>query len=243
MEYVDILTMVMDSDTNTTREYRSLLEDVPTQFFVDVNMISDTPIINKTSDGRFVSIYQKEDEDIICLDYYIGGKGSFKSCTKKIALRFSECVREELEYIDPDVLSSAVDDLDHYVLCMEATVFDLHRNKVDFNQVNEKERYSVGYNLRKNHKEHYFLESRIYYTKSQQVSNKYLLTESSLFFDIRPTFQRIIKGSDNLTEAEQLAELDEIAEFFGEDEDCAKIDEYDDYDEYDEYDDCGEFNL
>ena len=56
MEYVDILTMVLDSDLKTTKEFTSLQEGVPTQFFEDSARLSDTEIIHKTDDGRYVSL-------------------------------------------------------------------------------------------------------------------------------------------------------------------------------------------
>ena len=61
MEYVNVLSIIMDSDDKTTKEFSSLFEDLPTQFFVDSDLLSDTPILNKTSDGRFISVSKFDD--------------------------------------------------------------------------------------------------------------------------------------------------------------------------------------
>ena len=166
------------------------------------------------------------------MDYYFGGKGSFKSCTKKAKLQFSTHVRDELEYLDPVTPTNMADDLDQYIWCMEATIYDLIRDNIDLNHITEKEKYSVSYHLRKNKDNHFFLESKIWFNV-KNLTSEYALTESSLFFDITPTFQRIIKGRENMSEDEKLAELEEIEMFFGDD----------DHDEYNDYDDCEEFNL
>ena len=228
MEYVNILSLVLDSDLNTTKEYTSLFEDVPTQFFVDSNLLSDTPITNKTADGRYVSIYK--DDDFIYLEYFTGSKGSIKSCTQKTKLQFSTHVYEEMEDLKDNTLTSSSDDLDQYIWCMEATIYDLKRDNVDFNQIIEKEKYSVSYHLRKLKNNHFFLESKIWLPKPKNLTNERVMTEGSLFYDIAPTFQRIIKGEENLTPEERQAELEEINLLF--ENDCD-----------DEFDNCDDFSL
>lgn len=232
MEYVDILSMVMDSDSKTTKEFESLFHGVNTQYFVDSKLLSDEPITNATKDGRFISVYIED--DIIHLEYMFDGTGSLKSCTKKVEFQFSTSVEDELIYLDANTLTSADTDLDQYIWCMEATVFNLVRDSVDFNQISQKEKYSISYHLRKNKNEHFFLESKLWLSKPYKLNNKYIANELSVFSDIKPTFQRIIRKNDNISLNEQLAELEEINEFFGD------VD-FDDFD--DEIIDDADFSL
>ena len=242
MEYVNVLTMVMDTDHKTTKGFSSLFEDVPTEFFVDSNLLSDTQIINKTKDGRYVAVY-KNDDNVVFLDYFINGKGSIKSCNQKVQFQFNPEIREELKYLDPNTLTTSDNDLDQYIWCMEATVFDLIRDNVDLNHITEKEKYSISYHLRKNTKNHFYLESKIWFNTNKKLNNQYQITETSIFHDLAPSFQRLIKGSENMSEAEKLAEIDEIKQKFGDFyddeyyEDCEDEDEYENEyeDEYEEY--------
>ena len=220
--------MVMDSDTNTTRPFISLLEDVDTQYFVDSSLISDTPITNRTKDGGLIAIY-KED-DYIVLDYIFDGTGSVKSCTKKVKLEFATHILAKLNELQQDEPTTLIEDMIEYrQLCMVATVYNLKRDKVDFNQVKEVEQYYVCYFLRKNKQNRYYLQSELKLAKLPKFNNLQV-NELSLFFDIKPTFQRQLGNKTSLLE--ELKELEELEEF----QDLFD-DEYEDEDYDEEIDD------
>ncbi len=237
MEYVNILSMVMDCDNKTTREYSSLFKDVNTEFFVDSLIISDTPITNKTKDGRFVTLY-KEDGCIV-LDYLFGGTGSYKSCTKMVKLEFTTDLIEKLVELQPDEPTDFMDDIiDYRKLCMVATFYDLKRDKVDFNQVSKKEQYYVCYFLRKNNDNKYYLQSELRMRNLSQNKNCQI-EEVSFFFKIPPTFQRLLNSecqSSFLTELEELDEIENNPELQGL-YDFDDIDEDEEFEEYEDIDD------
>jgi len=224
MEYVNILSMVMDSDTKTTREFLSLVEDVPTQYFEDTNRLSDTKIIHQTTDGRYLMLYK--DEDVVYLDYYWGGVGSLKSCTKKAALQFNINIKEELEFLDANSFTTEIDDIDQYIWCMEATIYNLKRDSVDFNQIISTEQYSTSYQLRKNQDNHFFLESKIHLAKVNKSNKNPQIYAMSVFNDIAPDFQRRLRGNNRLTYKEQLDELEDLSEFFNDIDDFDASDEF-----------------
>lgn len=191
MEYVNILSMVMDSDPKTTAEFKSLFNDVDTNFFVDSSLISDTRITNRTNDGRFISLYRDEEYDCIVLEYLLGSTGSTKSCNKKIRIEFIDDLSSHLLGLQPDKLTSIEDDIDKSQLCMVATIYDLARDKVDFNQILETEKYYVCYYLRKNNNDEYYLESQIRFS-NPQTNNNVGIDQFSTLHKIKQTFQRML---------------------------------------------------
>lgn len=121
MEYVDILSMVTDSDRNTTKEFLPLINDIPTDYFPDSSVLSDTAIIKGSRDGYFVSV--SKDDDIIVLKLFSGGTGSQKACTKKVQLEFVPNLKEKLVFLQSNKPSSDIcNDFKYHQLCMVATV-------------------------------------------------------------------------------------------------------------------------
>lgn len=232
MEYVNILSLVMDSDTRTTNEFKSLFEDMKTEYFDDSSRISDEPIMHRTDDGRYLCLY-RENGDIV-LDYYINGTGSFKSCTKKIKLEFSSGVKSKLLNLETDEPISLADDIMyHRQLIMIASSFDLTRDKVDPNQVTETEKYVNYYFLRKNKDNHYFLQSEIWPTKLPKHKDVEL-SSVILYFDILPTFQRMLKTQDvSITTVEDLEEIENNPEL----QDLYDFDDIDEDEEFEYYED------
>lgn len=229
MEYVNVLSIIMDSDNNTTREYASLFDDIPTQFFVDSDMLSDTPIINQTKDGRFIAL--SKIDDIIVLEYFINGKGSLKSCTKKIKIEFVPELVEKLLLLQPEKLTNFAEDTLHHQLCMSATIYDLQRDSVDFNQVIKKKKYTICYYLRKTYKDHYFLQSEIRIPNN--IVNNYQINEISAFYDISPVWQKMLLTTTNSPFIEDFkkrfpeeyyCDSDDLLEFEDcDDEDCEEF--------------------
>ena len=243
MEYVNILSMIMDSDTRTTKEYQSLFNSVPTEYFADSSLISDEPIVNKTKDGRYICLY-KEDDSLV-LDYLTDGTGTLKSCTKKVKLEFARDLLSKLTNLASDKITSLEDDILNYrQLVMIATRYDLKRDTVNPNYIHEKELYTIYYFLRKNKENRYYLHSEIWPSKSAKQKN-FKLNNFVFFTNIKPTFQRILNNGKApfLSEDEELEELKDLYEFddnFEDDEDCkSECDTCSDYDDgYDEgYDD------
>lgn len=233
MEYIDVLSMIMDSDIKTTREYISLFS-VPTGFFVNCEMLSDEPIINKTKDGRFVSVYQLD--DIVVLEYYFGGKGSLKSCTKKKKLEFTPDLIEKLLLLRPDKPTTLASDIHHQQLCMVASVYDLNRDNVDFNQIHKNKKYIVCYYLRKTAKDHYFLQSEL--RLKNRISGNCQLNELSTFNDLSYVWQKILLEKTHSPFVDQFRDKypDECFDIYNTYDDYGEDDDYDiDYDE-DEYD-------
>lgn len=237
MEYVNILSLVMDSDEITTNGFKSLFHNVTTDMFVDSSMISDEPIVKKVRDNRFLCLYREN--GYVVLDYFTGGTGSIKSCTKKIKLEFATEVINKLFNLQADEICSLADDiLDYRQLIMIATSYNLQRDKVDPNHIIEQEEYTNYYFLRKNQKNHYYLQSEIWPTKPIQHNNS-VIDSTVLYFDILPTFQRMLnpnKSRTSLTDLEELKEIKNIEDLKGL-YDFDDIDEDDDdFDYYDEED-------
>lgn len=204
MEYIKILSMILDNDKNTTSEYSSIFENVPSQCFVDSKLLSDTPIINPARDGRYISL--RKEDGIVVLDYFTGGKGSIKSCTKKAQFEFVRNLSGKLFNLEPDRFTDVFNDLYCQQLCMAVTIYNLHKNPLNFNQVIEKPEYTVCYYLRKNKNGHHFLQSEIR-LKKPAVYKNYQLHEHSLFFDIKPAYQKLIKDAKRHTFFEEIKGL------------------------------------
>lgn len=234
--------MVMDSDIKTTKEYISLFNDVPTEFFVNSEMLSDEPIVNKTKDGRFVSMCQLD--DIVVLEYFIGGTGPIKSCTKKIKLEFVPDLIEKLLLLRPDKPTTIYNDIHHKQLCMVASVYDLKRDNVDFNQVRSNKKHTVCYYLRKTTNDHYFLQSEL--RLQNRISGNCQLNELSTFNDLSYVWQKILLEKTHSPFVDQFRdkypdECFDIFNMYDNDYDEYDDDDYsDDYDEDDEYDDYAE---
>lgn len=209
MEYVNILSLIMDSDTVTTNGFKSLFKDVPTEYFDDSARISDESIMHKTKDDRFICLYRDE-QDCIVLDYLTGGTGSIKSCTKKVKLEFSTDATYGIENLPNDEICSMEDDmLDYRKLIMIATTYEHKRDKININYVDEKEQFITYYFIRKNKNNKFYLQSEVWPTKTPK-NKDYEINHLTLYFDINPTFQRMLNGNQNRSFLTELEELDEI---------------------------------
>lgn len=246
MEYVNILSIIIDSDSSTTKEFSSLFDNVPTQFFADSDMLSDTPIINKTDDGRFVAV-SKEDGYVV-LEYFVGGKGSFKSCTKKFRIEFVKNLANKLLLLQPDKPTNFEDDIAHQQLCMAVNVYDLKRDSVDFNQIIETKKYEVCYYLRKNKKDWYILQSELRLQNTK--TGDYAIHEFLTYNEIAPLWQKMLLEKTNSPYMENFkqrfpweASTDFDDDEFDDELDDEFDDEFDENFEDDEFDTDNNFGL
>ncbi len=214
MEYVDILSMVVDSDHNTTKDFLPLINDMPTDFFPDSNLLSETAIC-KSQHGQFVEVSKLD--DIIVLKFLTDGKGSRKSCTKKVKLEFTPGLDEKLPLLKPNKPTDNIaTDLHYQQLCMVATIYSVKRDSVDFNQTISKPQYLICYYLRKNNKNEFFLQSEIR-NKHPKTYNNIQVNEFSIFNKIKPTFQRLLSNnytSSTLTDFEEFDDIEELKNLY-----------------------------
>ena len=203
MNYIEILSMILNSDDKLTKDYAPLLQSIDTRFFVDKSLISDTPSYQNTGKG-FIAIYERESE--VVLEFMFGGPGSIKSCTKKVVLCFSSCIGDELKTLRPDQLTNDIvkDVFDLSIFCMNCTAYNLQRDSVDHNQIIEKEIYSIDYYLRKNKNNKYFLQADLLYKKplllhkDNITKNRMELNKSTIpFIIVSPDFQNILRDYVN----------------------------------------------
>ena len=163
--------MVCDTDKITTKDLVPLFTSVPTQYFVDSRRLSDTHITNKIDDSRFISVYKDEDLDCVKLEYYYNGKGSIKSCKKKIEIEFVSHILEDLALIEVNHPTTITDDICCSQLCMIVTGFEMKRDPIDYNQVYSNQTYCNGYFLRKNTKGEFIFETQINNIRPETKNN------------------------------------------------------------------------
>lgn len=240
MEYVNILSMVFDTDKITTKDLEPLFTNVPTQYFVDSSRLSDTHITNQIDYRSFISVYKDEDLDCVKLEYYYEGKGSIKSCKKKIEIEFVSHILEDLAMMETDHPTTISDDICCSQLCMIVTAFELKRDPIDYNQVHSNQIYCNGYFLRKNQKGEFILETQINNLKPKTINN-YQLNTISKFNKLPYHFQHLLSNNNPASFIEQTKQLEE--------EEIEQIEElknlYDfedvDYDEDDTFEEEDEF--
>ncbi len=208
MEYVNILSMVCDTDKTTTKDLVPLFTDVPTQYFVDSSKLSDTRITNRIDDTRFISVYKDEDLDCVKLEYFYEGKGSIKSCKKKIEIEFVSHILEDLAMMEVDHPTTISDDICCSQLCMIVTGFDLKRDPIDYNQVHSNQTYCNGYFLRKNKKNEYFLETQINNIKPS-IKNNFEINSVSIFNKLPHHFQYLLSNNNPASFIDQTKQLEE----------------------------------
>ena len=227
MEYVEILSMILNSDDKITKEYYSAIKGINTQFFIDKSMISDTPAYKNTGNG-FIAIYMHEGE--IVLEYMFNGAGSIKSCTKKVKFEFNANLVEDLLDLKCDRLTSDIEDdvFDYSQFCAACTVYNLKRDSVDFNQTTETPKYTIDYYLRKTKRGDYFLQGDLIFPKAI-VKNKLALNKLNLLFDIDPKSQKLLQHYIQSAKFDSLNDKNFDNEY---DEEYDK--EYDYDDEFDE---------
>lgn len=195
MNYVEILSMILNSDGKLTKDYASLLQSIDTRFFIDESLISDTPYFQNTGKG-FIAIYKHEGE--VVLEFMHGGS-SIKSCTKKVVLSFSSCLGNEVKTLKPDHLTNDIikDTFELSSFCMNCTAYNLKRDSVDFNQIIETEIYSIDYYLRKNNNNKYFLQADLSFKKPITKNNIKLNRATIPFIMVSPDFQNILRDYVN----------------------------------------------
>ena len=208
MEYVNILSMVCDTDKITTKDLVPLFTSVPTQYFIDSSRLSDEAITNKIDDGSFISVYKDEDLDCVKLEYYYEGKGSLKSCKKKIEIEFISHLLDDLAMMEVDHPTNISDDICCSQLCMIVTGFDLKRDPIDYNQVYSNQTYCNGYFLRKNKKGEYILETQVNNLKPKAINN-YELNSISLFNKLPYHFQYLLSNNNPSSFMAQTKQLEE----------------------------------
>lgn len=238
MEYVDILSMVTDSDRNTTKDFMPLINDIPTDYFPDSSLLSDTAIIKGTRDGFFVAV-SKED-NIIVLKLFSEGTGTQHSCTKKVQLEFVPNLKEKLTFLQSNKPTNNIcNDLKYHQLCMVATVYT--RKAVSKGRVPFRAQYTICYYLRKNNKNQFFLQSEIR-NKQPQIYNNLQVNEFSIFNKIKTYFQKELNktyvSNENIEfeEFDNIDELKDIYDFDDVDYDEDDIDELMDSNEYEDDD-------
>ena len=209
LDYINILSMILDSDKHTTREFASLDNSVPTQFFVDTDDLTDKPTTFKIDDERFISL-RMIDHDIVRLEYYLNCKGSAITCSKMIRIEFFKDIEDLIPVLAPT--KKSVDG----VFCAFVHMFDFP-NSLSCSPSRKNEKYYTKYSIHKNDKNHYFLQSEMnFYDK---VINNYVINSFSRFYDISPQYQSML--------AECIAE-DEIDEDNLSDFDYSCLNDFDD---------------
>ena len=213
MEYVNILSMVCDTDKTTTKDLVPLFNSVPTEYFVNSSILSDTHITNKIDDSSFISVYKDEDLDCVKLEYYYNGKGSLKSCKKKVEIEFSSHLLDDLAMMETDHPTSITDDICCSQLCMIVSGFDLARDPVDYNQVHSNQTYCNGYFLRKNKKGEYILETQINNLKPK-IKNNYEVHSISIFNKLPYHFQYLLSRNNpsSFIDQTKIMEIEEVEE-------------------------------
>lgn len=238
MEYVNILSMVYDTDKTTTKNLAPLFNSVPTNYFVDSSILSDTPITNKIDDSSFISVYKDEDLDCVKLEYYYNGNGSIKSCKNKIEIEFVSHLLEDLPLMEVDHPTSIADDICCSQLCMIVTGFELTRDPIDFNQVHSKQKYCNGYFLRKNKNNEYILESQIN-NLNPVVKNNYTFNSMSLFNKPSYSFQRQLSSTpsyvDEIKSAKEIDNIEELKNLYDFEDVDYNEDDLDEYYNDDDY--------
>lgn len=228
MKYIEILSMILNSDDKLTRGYASAIKGINTQFFIDKSMISDTPAYKSTGNG-FISIYEHEGE--IVVEFMYGGTGRIKSCTKKVKFEFNTNLTKELLDLKHDRLTADIGDdiFDYSQFCAACTMYNLKRDSVDFNQITEIPQYSVDYYLRKMKNNKYFLQADLFF-KKPIAKDGVSLYRLNLIFNIDPNSQKLLQSYPTKDNCDNPDDLDD--EF--------DTDDYDDFDSEYEYDDLGE---
>lgn len=223
MEYVEILSMILNSDDKLTKEYAHAIKGINTQFFIDQSMISDTCSFKNTGNG-YISIY--EDGGDIIMEYAYGGTGSIKSCTKLIEFVFNPNLKRELSNLKIDILTSDISkEPDRTQFCAVCRMYNLKRDPVDFNHITKTKDYTAEYYLRKMANNEYLLQAYLILAKPI-IKNNHALTNLNLIFDIAPKYQNILKSYAKPLNTVDLNNQE------------LNLDDYDDFDNlYNNYDD------
>ena len=209
MEYVNILSIVTDSDRNTTKELMPLINEIPTDYFPDTSMLSNTAIANVTRDGLFVAVSKKD--DIVVLKLFSNGEGSLNSCTKKVKIEFIPDLKQKLLLLKPNQpTSNLAHDLQYQQLCMVSTIYSRTPSK-SYKHSPFKAMYTVCYYLRKNTNNQFFLQSEIRNFQPETYNNT-TFNELSIFNKIKPIFQRELTMSYNKNDFNDIEEFDDIEE-------------------------------
>lgn len=226
MEYVEILSMILNSDNNLTKEYAHAIKGINTQFFTDSSMISDSSPFKNTGNG-YISIY--EDGGDIIMEYIYGGTGSIKSCTRLIEFVFNPNLKDELPNLKIDILTGDPDkEPDRSQFCAVCTMYNLKRDPIDFNHVTKIKDYSAEYYLRKMTNGEYLLQAYLVLAKPI-IKNNHALTNLNLIFDVDPKSQSILKSYSKSTDVfdlnSQEFDTDNYDDFYNENDYDDEFDE------------------
>lgn len=197
MRFFNILSIVCESDTQTTSNFNKVYYDIAMDLYIDENKFCEHPITKKINTGEFIVF--KMDVDNVVIDYFYDGVDDIKSCRHKTELRFVGDLKDKIQklFATRHIHNSKLNKLFRQTL-MTAKTYSITPDKSDTNKFCETLEFKTSYYLRKIKSKNdvkpytFFLESRIDASNFTQMDNNIENVEFLSLHNIHKTYQLLL---------------------------------------------------